>query len=938
MTEFKTGQKWISNAEPELGIGSIIRVEHRHVGCYFQLAGEERTYSRLEAPLTRVKFNPGDEIQTLDGITLLVTSMVDREGIFIYHGDYQGTNTAVIETELDPNVRFSKPQERLFTHQLDDNRWFNLRYRTLQHVARLSESGSRGLYGPRVSLIPHQLYIANEVASRFAPRVLLADEVGLGKTIEAGLIIHQQLQTGRARRVLIIVPPALTFQWFVEMIRRFNLQFTVLDEERCQQIVADNVPEFEEDENELENPFEAQQLALCSLDLFTENSGRLLQAMDSEWDLVVVDEAHHLKWTPESSSNEYLVVEQLSHASTGLLLLTATPEQLGRAGHFARLRLLDPVRYHEYEAFLAEESAFEGIASAVVELLDGEEREKNTARLKIMELLGIKDTRTDDQLISILLDRHGTGRVLFRNVRSSVEGFSRRITQSTALESPVIYKDVKGYFPETEFRNWVESDPRISWLIDLVSDSNEKFLIICAHQQTAVALEQFLKNNTVIRTTVFHEGMDLIARDRSASYFSETYKGAQLMVCSEIGSEGRNFQFSSHLVLFDLPLSPDLLEQRIGRLDRIGQLNDVILHIPTLSGFKSGDLFRWFDEGMDLFSEPNPVGQSVFDDLIEEFSTTTELDSFIVTSQQINAERRESITKGRDRLLELHSHRPTISSQIVADIQHHQGGQPLEEYMEMSFEMFGLESEPLGDGVHGVKPTETMIRNTSISLETQGHYHYPELPEDGISITYDRDTALAREDTGFFTWENPMVQQALDVVLTDVTGNSTMIAIKNPAIKAGTLLLEVLHVVDCVAPAEITADRYLPPLISRSMISAGLKDISEQVPFNEFTDTLDIPPATFHKILESELDNIKEMLNVAETKASNELGHLIESASHEMNDSLDLEIERLEQLMKVNESVRPEELEFLILRKQLLSAAISSASMRLDAVRLIVCA
>ena len=126
MTEFKTGQKWISNAEPELGIGSIIRVEHRHVGCYFQLAGEERTYSRTEAPLTRVKFNPGDKIQTLDGITLVVSSMVDREGIFIYHGDYMGTNTAVIETELDPNVRFSKPQERLFTHQLDDNRWFNM--------------------------------------------------------------------------------------------------------------------------------------------------------------------------------------------------------------------------------------------------------------------------------------------------------------------------------------------------------------------------------------------------------------------------------------------------------------------------------------------------------------------------------------------------------------------------------------------------------------------------------------------------------------------------------------------------------------------------------------------------------------------------------------------------------------------------------------------
>jgi ATP-dependent helicase HepA len=165
-----------------------------------------------------------------------------------------------------------------------------------------------------------------------------------------------------------------------------------------------------------------------------------------------------------------------------------------------------------------------------------------------------------------------------------------------------------------------------------------------------------------------------------------------------------------------------------------------------------------------------------------------------------------------------------------------------------------------------------------------------------------------------------------------------MIAIKNPSIKAGTLLLEVLHVVSCVAPAEIMADRYLPPAITRSMISPGLADISASVEFNEFAETLDIPAATFHKILESELDQIKQMLAVAETRANEKLKGLVETAYGEMNASLDLEIERLTQLMKVNESVRPEELEYLNLRKKLLGEAIQAASMRLDAVRLIICA
>ena len=92
----------------------------------------------------------------------------------------------------------------------------------------------QGLRGPRIDLIGHQLHIADQVARRYAPRVLLADEVGLGKTIEAGLILHQQLQTGRAGRVLIVVPDALVHQWFVEMARRFNLRFSIFDEERLE--------------------------------------------------------------------------------------------------------------------------------------------------------------------------------------------------------------------------------------------------------------------------------------------------------------------------------------------------------------------------------------------------------------------------------------------------------------------------------------------------------------------------------------------------------------------------------------------------------------------------------------------------------------------------------------------------------------------------------
>ena len=111
-----------------------------------------------------------------------------------------------------------------------------------------------------------------------------------------------------------------------------------------------------------------------------------------------------------------------------------------------------------------------------------------------------------------------------------------------------------------------------------------------------MTLENTLRTREGIRCTVFHEGMSLLERDKSAAYFADPDTGAQVMLCSEIGSEGRNFQFSHHLVLFDLPLNPDLLEQRIGRLDRIGQKNVVQIHVPYLQDTPQRTLIRWYHE------------------------------------------------------------------------------------------------------------------------------------------------------------------------------------------------------------------------------------------------------------------------------------------------------------------------------------------------------
>lgn len=151
----------------------------------------------------------------------------------------------------------------------------------------------------------------------------------------------------------------------------------MFDEDRCVEAYADH-----------DNPFYTEQLVICSLELLRKKK-RLDQALDADWDLLVVDEAHHLEWTEEAPSRAYQVVEALSEVVPGVLLLTATPDQLGHESHFARLRLLDPDRFYDYDAFLAEEDSYKDVAMAA-EALAGNAKLPDAAINSLTELLSEK--------------------------------------------------------------------------------------------------------------------------------------------------------------------------------------------------------------------------------------------------------------------------------------------------------------------------------------------------------------------------------------------------------------------------------------------------------------------------------------------------------------------------------------------------------------------
>ena len=701
---FQLGQRWISDSESEQGLGTVTAVENRFVTIVFTATGDSRQYAKAEAPLTRVIFNEGDIIPSHEGWQLQVESIEEQNLLLTYHGTRTDTGEAASlkEVMIDHFIKFNKPHDRLLNGQVDRLDWFQLRKSCLNKQFEQQQSDLTGLVGGRVSLIPHQLYIADEVGKRFAPRVLLADEVGLGKTIEAGLIIHQQLVSGRAGRVLVIVPEPLMHQWLVEMLRRFNLAFSIFDEERC--LEAGD-----------ENPFSTEQLVLVNLDFVCQNPQWYEALIAEEWDLMVVDEAHHLNWQPENPSVEYQCIEQLAQVIPGCLLLTATPDQLGHESHFARLRLLDPDRFFNYAKFVEEESHYQDVAQSANKLLSDEElfaddietlanllKESDVSHL-LTQANGDVDERVDarQNLVKQLLDRHGTGRILFRNSRNTIKGFPERQLLPAPLTMPEEYQDKIIEFiqsgdvdslkqltqsawlttPERLYEldhhdaPWYDIDPRVNYLIELLQSLNkEKVLVICAHAQTAIDLENALRVKEGMRAAVFHEGLSIIERDRAAAYFAQDEDSAQVLLCSEIGSEGRNFQFAHHLVLFDLPSNPDLLEQRIGRLDRIGQTQTIKLHVPYFEQSPQSLLFNWYHQGLNAFEHTCITGRSVYDQYGETLAAlalsanwqSEQAEQLIQDSHAKHLEIKADLEAGRDKLLELNSSGQGRAQELVS--------------------------------------------------------------------------------------------------------------------------------------------------------------------------------------------------------------------------------------------------------------------------------
>ena len=336
---WKPGDRLTHRFNPDLGPGRVVGVEGRMLFVEFPKSGTTLKLAAVSDALEPLRFIPGSHARVEGTGELAIIESVRDDGSIVLEG-----GRTMPERDLWPVEERQTLFDRLARGDLDNIDDFSVRLDAL-HFAALREADGLGSFlGGRVELFPHQLHVAERATRSDPVRWLLADEVGLGKTVEACLILNHLLRTGRADRTLVVAPETLIVQWLGELWRKYHQVFVLLDEKRLADVARDFGAGF--------NPFDVHRHAVLGYDTLVRNPRLTEQAGEAGIDLLVVDEAHHLERAPgHPGGPEYRAVAPICALGRHVLLLTATPLEDDAHGFFRLLQLLRPEEFPEGISF-----------------------------------------------------------------------------------------------------------------------------------------------------------------------------------------------------------------------------------------------------------------------------------------------------------------------------------------------------------------------------------------------------------------------------------------------------------------------------------------------------------------------------------------------------------------------------------------------------------
>lgn len=802
--------------QPEWGVGHLMSLQEE--GTKAQVLFP----TRPEAPvlvstkggaLVAHRLVPGDPVLTYKGVlATVVGEEPGARGLRRYRLRHaEGREEALPESEVYALPPRSDLLSSLREGRVGDAKAFLLRRQALVLDDERRCDALGALLASRVMVKPHQVGVVQRVLSARRPRFVLADEVGLGKTIEAGMVYSALRLSGLARRVLVVAPSHLTVQWLVELFHKFNQLFTLMDSERYAQSLKE-APHV--------SPWARFPLVVTSLEMLARGEEHRLAVATEQawWDLVIVDEAHHLK-----GEKAYEAAQALAGNCWGLLLLTATPMQLDPAEYHGLLRLIDAETAPTLEGFQARLARQEELSQAVRGLLEGSEPAKAVKALaaRFPEDKKLKAVKEREALLTHLAETYSLSDRLVRNRRAVVGGFSTRrlhrhavkpsaeeLQVREAVQAALAGSNLRGAALASVLRRLESSpaafakalegnkalaqvsslklparDAKLQAFLGVLkrvwgSEKEAKVLVFTESRDTLEWLRTELSREGV-EALGYHGDLPLVERDRQVARFRDP-EGPKVLICTEVGGEGRNFQFAHHLVHYDLPWSPATVEQRIGRLDRIGQTHPVEIHVFDVQGTLAADVLMLLGDAVGVFGETVGGLDAVLEEVEARVAELALLprEARVAYAAELKTKveaARAQVKRAYDPLLDIRSFDKEAVARLVARAQARMGMEEEED-----------EEQSVEDGLWGVardlderleETVTELARRVGIGVDTDeqvdafqcafafGHALNVEgLP--GIDVTEDRtvlgtfwrDTAVEAEELEYFATGHPIVE------------------------------------------------------------------------------------------------------------------------------------------------------------------------------------
>ena len=698
---------------PSMKLGGYVFSLNGQVARVILDNDDEHNVSVVSGAIVPAPYSIGSRVVGSDGMRGMISGAAPSDRFPTWRVDWaDGHTTNSVEMALRP-AELLDPVDRMEAQEVSGADEFNLRSVAADMWARNRSEELVSLAHARVDLKPHQVSVAHRVVSEFPHRFLLCDEVGLGKTIEAAMVLKELRARGDARRVLILVPPGLQRQWQFELKTKFGEVFSIFNRDTIRSLRI---------ETNVHNPWADSHSVITSHSFAAYSDERIAEIASVPWDLVIVDEAHHARRQRQGTSLRMTRLYRLVRALTAppefsqrsVLFVTATPMQLHRHELFSLVEMLHHTLFaseDDFERHLSARSGVSRLAEDLDRALPGTPLElvrvlpddwlDRAAQVLRCDPDEVRDRLGEPRaVLEEIRSQHRLSEVMLRNRRAVVGGFMPRHARHWELElSPreaaiqdqmeqIIHEgfvaaaqqrrnavgflmttwqkmlasssralcrslerrcarlseagtverlsqemlddyfdeefddeDVEGYVREAisgeierlqgvisqlkEITIDAKAAALIANLRDVFSeDPDGKVLVFTQFRDTQAMLQELIAGEGW-SAHLFHGGLNVVEKDRAVERFRNG-TGPQVLICTEAGGEGRNLQFAHLLVSYDLPWNPMRVEQRIGRVDRVGQEHPVLVFNFHVRGSIESRILEVLDQRINLFE--NSIG------------------------------------------------------------------------------------------------------------------------------------------------------------------------------------------------------------------------------------------------------------------------------------------------------------------------------------------